>query len=187
MALIQYSFRSEVLKENTEIYVILPTYEVFRDPEKKGAETYYKEYERKKTLYVLHGGSDDASLYLRRTRLEEYALERDLAVVMPEVRNSFYCDMVHGKKYFTYLSEELPEIVENIFPLTHDPKERYVIGNSMGSHGTFKWALNRPDFFAAAAGMSGAGEVESLGFFDMNNPNVASAFGTGEAVMIFIT
>ena len=76
MALIQYSFRSEVLKENTEIYVILPTYEVFRDPEKKGAETYYKEYERKKTLYVLHGGSDDASLYLRRTRLEEYALER---------------------------------------------------------------------------------------------------------------
>lgn len=119
MALIQYSFRSEVLKENTEIYVILPTYEVFRDPEKKGAETYYKEYERKKTLYVLHGGSDDASLYLRRTRLEEYALERDLAVVMPEVRNSFYCDMVHGKKYFTYLSEELPEIVENIFPLTH--------------------------------------------------------------------
>ena len=105
-------------------------------PEKKGAETYYKEYERKKTLYVLHGGSDDASLYLRRTRLEEYALERDLAVVMPEVRNSFYCDMVHGKKYFTYLSEELPEIVENIFPLTHDPKERYVIGNSMGSHGT---------------------------------------------------
>ena len=53
MALIQYSFRSEVLKENTEIYVILPTYEVFRDPEKKGAETYYKEYERKKTLYVL--------------------------------------------------------------------------------------------------------------------------------------
>ena len=59
MALIQYSFRSEVLKENTEIYVILPTYEVFRDPEKKGAETYYKEYERKKTLYVLHGGSED--------------------------------------------------------------------------------------------------------------------------------
>ena len=50
MALIQYSFRSEVLKENTEIYVILPTYEVFRDPEKKGAETYYKEYERKKSL-----------------------------------------------------------------------------------------------------------------------------------------
>lgn len=57
----------------------------------------------KKTLYVLHGGSDDASLYLRRTRLEEYALERDLAVVMPEVRNSFYCDMVHGKKIFYIL------------------------------------------------------------------------------------
>ena len=48
MALIQYSFRSEVLKENTEIYVILPTYEVFRDPEKKGAETYIKNMREKK-------------------------------------------------------------------------------------------------------------------------------------------
>ena len=57
----------------------------------------------KKTLYVLHGGSDDASLYLRRTRLEEYALERDLAVVMPEVRNSFLLRYGTWKKYFTLL------------------------------------------------------------------------------------
>lgn len=55
-----------------------------------------------------------------------------------------------------------------------------MIGNSMGSHGAFKWALNCPDFFAAAAGMSGAGEVEQLGFFDMGNPAVEAAFGAKE-------
>ena len=48
MALIQYSFRSEVLKENTEIYVILPTYEVFRDPEKKGQKLIIKNMREKK-------------------------------------------------------------------------------------------------------------------------------------------
>lgn len=180
MGLIHYTFRSEVLKENKEVYLILPTYESFRDPGQEGAEKYYEKYGRRKTLYVLHGGSDDATLYLRRTRLEEYALERGLAVVLPEVRNSFYCDMVHGKQYFTYLTEELPAVLERVFPLTDKAEERFVIGNSMGSHGAFKWALNRPDFFAAAAGMSGAGEVEGLGFFDMGNPAVEAAFGTRE-------
>lgn len=50
MALIQYSFRSEVLKENTEIYVILPTYEVFRDPEKKGQKLIIKNMREKNAL-----------------------------------------------------------------------------------------------------------------------------------------
>lgn len=180
MGVIHYTFYSRVLKEQQEVYLILPSYESWRDPLKKGGEEFYTNYGEKKTLYVLHGGSDDATLYLRRTRLEEYALERGLAVVMPEVRNSFYCDMVHGKKYFTYLSEELPSVVEHVFPLTHNREERYVIGNSMGSHGAFKWALNRPDFFAAAAGMSGAGDVEELGFFETGRESVAAAFGTRE-------
>ena len=34
----------------------------------------------------------------------------------------------------------------------------------MGSHGTFKWVLNCPEFFNAAAGMSGVGDVEEMGF-----------------------
>lgn len=48
MALIQYSFRSEVLKENTEIYVILPTYEVFVTRRKKGQKLIIKNMREKK-------------------------------------------------------------------------------------------------------------------------------------------
>lgn len=70
--------------------------------------------------------------------------------------------------------------MENVFPLSHNPQDRFVLGNSMGSHGAIKWALNRPDFFAAATGMSGAGDLEELGFYDGEKARVISAFGTLE-------
>lgn len=178
MSVVRYTFFSEALREQVNVMVILPSFEGWRD--RQGSKAYYGEYGRKKTLYIMHGGSDDCSLYLRRTRIEEYAMEHDLAVVMPEVKNSFYSNMVHGKNYFTYISEELPRVMESVFPLTHDPKERFVIGNSMGSHGAIKWALNCPGFFAAAAGMSGAGDLEELGFYDGKKDRVLNAFGTIE-------
>lgn len=178
MGVVRYTFLSDTLGEQVNVMVILPSFEGWRDRE--GSKAYYEGYGKKKTLYVLHGGSDDSTLYLRRTRLEEYAMEYDLAVIMPEVKNSFYCDMVHGKNYFTYLSEELPRVMQHVFPLSDQSRDRYVIGNSMGSHGAIKWALNRPDFFAAAAGMSGAGDLEELGFYDGEKARVISAFGTLE-------
>ena len=178
MGVVRYTFYSKVLGEQVNTMLILPSFEPWRDHD--GAKVFYGNYGKKKTLYLLHGGSDDCSLYLRRTRIEEYAMEYDLAVVMPEVRNSFYANMVHGKNYFTFLSEELPQVMENIFPLTNQSEERFVLGNSMGSHGAFKWALNRPDFFAAAGGMSGAGDLVELGFYDRNLERVENAFGTVE-------
>lgn len=107
-------------------------------------------------------------------------MERDLAVIMPEVRNSFYSDMVHGKKYFTFLSEELPRVMEHVFPLSTKREDRFVLGNSMGSHGALKWALNCPDFFAAATGMSGAGDLVELGFYEGYKERVINSFGTEE-------
>ena len=178
MSVVRYTFFSEVLREQVNVNVILPSFEGWRD--RQGSKAYYGEYGRKKTLYIMHGGSDDCSLYLRRTRIEEYAMEHDLAVVMPEVKNSFYSNMVHGKNYFTYISEELPRVMESVFPLTHDPKERFVLENSMGFHGAIKWALNCPGFFAAAAGMSGAGDLEELGFYDRMPDRIINSFGTLE-------
>ena len=101
MGVIRYTFYSKTLGEQTNICAIVPTYEVWRD--KMDYKDYYKNYGKKKLLFITHGGSDDSTLYLRRTRIEEYAYERDMVVIFPEVRNSFYSNMVHGKKYFDYL------------------------------------------------------------------------------------
>lgn len=178
MGLIRYTFYSSVLREQVNTIVLLPSFEGWRDQE--GSRAYYGNYGKKRTLYVLHGGSDDCAMYIRHTRLEDYAIDYNLAVVLPEVRNSFYCNMKHGKNYFTFISEELPRVMEAVFPLSSDPKDRFVLGNSMGSHGAVKWALNCPDFFAAVCGMSGAGDLEELGFYSRNLDRVENAFGTLE-------
>lgn len=148
MALIHYNFNSSVLVQKTDVYVILPDV------------NWNEENSRKKyqTLYLLHGGGEDCSSYIRYTNIETWADERKLAVVMPSGVNSSYMDMVHGQKYYTYLSRELPNIMQHVFPLSTKKEDHFVMGFSMGGMGTMHWSFDRPDFFAAAAFMSGGGE-----------------------------
>ena len=66
-------------------------------------------------LYLLHGLSDDDTIWLRRTSIERYVAPLGLAVVMPQVHRSFYADQAAGGRYWTFLSEELPELVGTFF------------------------------------------------------------------------
>jgi S-formylglutathione hydrolase FrmB len=107
-------------------------------------------------LYLLHGLSDDYTIWQRRTSIERYVADMEIAVVMPDADTSFYSDMVHGRKYWTFLSEELPEIVHDFFPNISEKREdTFVAGLSMGGYGAYKLALGT-DRFAAAASLSGA-------------------------------
>jgi putative tributyrin esterase len=107
-------------------------------------------------LYLLHGLSDDDTTWTRRTSLERYVAPLGLAVVMPAVQKSYYADQVHGLRYWTFLSEELPAIVGSFFRVSQRREDTFVAGLSMGGYGAFKWALHQPWRFAAAASLSGA-------------------------------
>jgi putative tributyrin esterase len=107
-------------------------------------------------LYLLHGCSDDHTIWSRRTSIERYAAEYNLAIVMPFAARSFYTDMVYGQKWWSYISEELPQLIENYFPVSRRREDRFVAGLSMGGYGAFKLALRKPEKFAAAASLSGA-------------------------------
>jgi S-formylglutathione hydrolase FrmB len=93
---------------------------------------------------------------MRRTSIERYAAEKNLAVVMPAVGRSFYQDAASGARYWTFLSEELPALCERYFPLSTAREERFAAGLSMGGYGAMRLALARPDRYAAAASLSGA-------------------------------
>ena len=108
------------------------------------------------TLFLLHGLSDDHTMWSRRTGIERYAAARNLAVVMPAVGRSFYQDMVSGPRYWTYLSEELPAIMRGFFPLSEKRADNFTAGLSMGGYGALRLALAHPEKFAAAASFSGA-------------------------------
>jgi putative tributyrin esterase len=113
-------------------------------------------------LWLLHGLSDDHTIWQRRTSIERYAAAYRLAVVMPAVDRSFYADMQHGLKYWTYLSEELPELLRQYFPLSARREDNFAAGLSMGGYGAFKLALNLPERYAAAASLSGALDLTGL-------------------------
>jgi S-formylglutathione hydrolase FrmB len=113
-------------------------------------------------LYLLHGLSDDDTIWLRRTSVERYVAPLGLAVVMPQVHRSFYTDEVYGRRYWTFLSEELPELVASWFQVSQRREDTFVAGLSMGGYGALKWALRRPERFAAAASLSGAVDVAGL-------------------------
>ncbi|MEM1213752.1 MAG: alpha/beta hydrolase family protein [Planctomycetota bacterium] len=112
------------------------------------------------TLYLLHGLSDDHSIWLRRTALERYAAPLGLAIVMPNAHRSFYTDMATGPRYFAFLTEELPALCRSMFRLSDSRADNFVAGLSMGGYGAFKWALTHPDRFAAAASLSGALDMQ---------------------------
>ena len=110
-------------------------------------------------LYLLHGLSDDDTTWLRRTSIERYVAPLGLAVVMPQVHRSFYTDEHYGGRYWTFLSEELPDLVSSWFRVSDRREDTFVAGLSMGGYGALKWALRQPDRFAAAASLSGALDI----------------------------
>lgn len=117
------------------------------------------------TLYLLHGLSDDETGWMRYSSIERHCWPYDLAVVMPAVNRSFYTDMVHGAAYFTYVSQELPQAMEALFPLSKEREGRFVAGLSMGGYGAFRLGLGLPHRYAAAASLSGALEMQEAYHF----------------------
>jgi putative tributyrin esterase len=116
---------------------------------------------RYQTLYLLHGLSDDHTIWMRRTSIERYAEEKRLAVVMPAVDRSFYTDMVHGNRYWSFISDEVPRVARAFFSLSDRREDNFAAGLSMGGYGAFKLALGKPESFAAAASLSGAIDLGS--------------------------
>src|SRR3954467_12228804 len=113
-------------------------------------------------LYLLHGLSDDDTIWLRRTSIERYVAPLGLAVVMPQVHRSFYTDEAYGGRYWTFLSEELPELVGRFFRVSQAREDTFVAGLSMGGYGAPKLAPRQPAAVAAAASLSGALDVVAL-------------------------
>jgi len=169
MAFIQCDFFSEVLGVSVSLNVILPQAapgciglegRIGRE-DRSGLEGRARDG-RHPVLFLLHGLSDDHTVWMRRTAIERYALRRGLAVVMPGAGRSFYADMARGPRYWTFVSEELPAVARAFFPLSTKREETFVAGNSMGGYGAFKLALRRPELFAAAASLSGALDAAEL-------------------------
>ncbi len=160
MALVRIDHVPETVKVNLPLVLILP------DPGKMGGQGVAK----RKVLYLLHGLSDDASAWHRYTSIEPVAAAYGLVVVMPSAGRSFYIDQPNGQAYFSYLTEELPRYLEDVFGLAPRRDDTLIAGNSMGGYGAIKAALLRPDLYSAAASFSGVLSLAVLQLLPETDP-----------------
>jgi putative tributyrin esterase len=145
MSLVRIDHVPITVKGTLPLVVILP------DPEENGKV----ELAKRKVLYLLHGLSEDASAWQRYTCIETVAAAYGLVVVMPSGGRSFYIDQPNGQAYFSYLTEELPNFLSEVFNLVPRREDTFIAGSSMGGYGAIKAALQRPELYAAAASFSG--------------------------------
>ncbi len=153
MAVLHFHFFSKVLGMQRQMDVIVP--QPFIEP---GV------VELPKTpwpvLYLLHGGSDDHTMWTRQTSIERYATKKGVAVVMPSSDLGYFSDMAYGPRFFTFLSEELPELIKEFLPnLATDRAHTFAAGLSMGGFGAVKLGLANPERFCAVASLSGMLDV----------------------------
>ena len=111
--LLQVNFRSQVLLLQDSMNVILPDDRLDGDFP---------------VLWLLHGGGGNENDWLHNTRIRAYADKHNIAVVMPHAGYSRYCNMYWGADYFTFLTEELPQIVHTFFPRISSHRDSYLIG-----------------------------------------------------------
>jgi len=108
-----------------------------------------------KTLYLLHGIFGNYTDWLSGTRIQSWAEERDLAVIMPSGENAFYVDNnIPGGKYGEFIGRELVEFTRNLFPLSRKREDTFIAGLSMGGYGALRNGLKYNEVFGALAGLS---------------------------------
>lgn len=133
-------WRSDVLQKQTTMQVLLPR--VGRPPFP--------------VLYLLHGLSDDSTVWLRNTRLEWYVRELPLMVVLPDGYRGFYTDNEEGPAYAKHFGREVVDFVDRNFQTQAERAGRAIGGLSMGGYGAMRIGLGFPDRFCSVNSHSGA-------------------------------
>lgn len=153
MALIQVNYLSRALFRTIPLNVILPA-----DKINYMTGDYIESNGQKfKTLYLLHGLLGNYTDWVTGTRIQRWAEERNLAVVMPSGDNSFYFNgRMPMDDYETFIGKELPEITRKMFPLSEKREDTFIAGLSMGGYGAFRNGIVFSDTFSHVGEFSGA-------------------------------
>jgi len=162
MAFAQVQFFSNVLLKQVALNAILPD---------AGSGPFA-------TYYLLHGLSDDYTIWQRRTRIEIYAAAWPMIVVMPDGHRGFYTDNAEGPAYAQFFTQELPAFVERIFPARPSRSARCIGGLSMGGYGALRLALGRPDLFISANSHSGSMRAGNKQYSRATEPERVRIFGS---------
>lgn len=147
MAYFSMKLKSQALAGPATVRLYLPTDSPSFAGEIKGVVT------------LLHGHTNDGDDWVQKTSALRYAEDNQLALVIPDAGNSFYCDMAAGPAYYTWLTQELPGLLQAMVKLPAQREKNAVFGLSMGGYGALLLGLSCPQRYFACASFSGAVDV----------------------------
>ncbi len=166
MGIMRFNYRSEILGRYVDVSIAYPTDSYRCAPSEKlanrahrgpaGAEkAVYRQGMKFQTVYLLHGGGDDDTLTYRYSNVEEAAQRNHVMLVTPNIANSFGADTRYGVAYQTFLTEELPTVVQSLFASSPAREDNFIMGYAMGGNAALGAAIARPDRYAACVDISG--------------------------------
>lgn len=157
MATIQMNLLSKTLMRTVPVNVILPVDKmVFPGMPVKEIKEY-------KTLYLLHGVFGNYADWLNGTRIQRFAEENDLVVIMPSGDNAFYIDQPKmNNNYGEFIGRELVELTRKMFPLSDKREDTYIGGLSMGGYGALRNGLKYHETFGRIIALSAALIIDDM-------------------------
>lgn len=149
MAYIKVEHFSDCLRRNVSFRVLLPN-----DVNGEGNTQYERPM---KTLYLLHGYCGRSTDWIWNSAVCDIANRYNLCIVLPDGENSFYLDGdATGRKYASFIGEELPSYISRTFGLSSKKEDVFVGGFSMGGFGAIHTALRYDDTFGKLFAFSSA-------------------------------
>jgi putative tributyrin esterase len=164
MAKFSCNFISYTFKRTVDITVVIPTVTI---PESLGpnmgtptVKPSHAKGDKYPVLYLLHGYGNNHATWSGYTRIELFAEEQNIAVVMFSADNKFYAN--YGEdNYFTFIEDELPDFVCAMFPVSKRPEDTFIAGLSMGGFGALSHGLYHPEKYAAIGAFSAVTSIDS--------------------------
>ena len=164
--LLRFNYRSQALGHWVDVSVVIPTNSFSYYDTSEGVREHagpnagpprpvYHPGMKFQTVYLIHGGGDDDSLPFRYTNVERYAERNCVMLVCPDVANSFGVDTAYGKHYSTFIGEELPVVVQSLFPSSPAREDNFIVGYAMGGNAALGIALRYPQRWRACIDISG--------------------------------
>jgi len=151
MAYITINFISEALMRTVSVNVVLPADKIaFPGMPEPSFEDF-------PTLYLLHGVFGNHVDWVCGTRVQRWAEDAGLAVVMPAGENAFYLDHeVTHANYGDFVGRELPEVMRRMFHLSPRREDTFIAGLSMGGFGALRNGLKYHETFGRVGAFSAA-------------------------------
>ncbi len=153
MALIQVNYLSKALFRTVPVNVILPSDKI--SFESGGYQM--KPGQKFKTLVLLHGMLGNYTDWVTGTRIQRWAEDKNLAVIMPSGDNAFYVNStIPNNNYEEFIGRELLQVMRNTFPLSDRREDTFIGGLSMGGYGAVRNGMKYAENYSRIIGLSSA-------------------------------